>query len=200
MPPELLPWPRQADDGTPLGIDVSAKRADIRRIVVAGFGRSAERSGVGVEDLVQTVFLAIWRRNRMPCAFDPRRSSFGHYVHMVGDRQLKNLMDARKRTPLAEEDHPEVADDTLDTDARLGAVAELADLQDDEERDALGEERRELWEIALQERVAQRQRVLFLGLGTPAPTVVKAKPRGMLRKARPAPAKPSPAPTRNLFA
>lgn len=196
-----LPWPRLAEDGvTPLGIDVVAKVADIRKLAVAGFGRAAEETGVGVEDLVQTVLLAIFRRNRMPCAFDPRRSSLGHYVHLVADRQLKNLLGVRARAPLAEEDHPEVVDDTLDAAARLTAMADLADLQDDDEREALGEERRELWEIALQERVSQRQRVLFTGLGTPAPTVAKAKPRGMVRKARPAPAKPSTAPMRSLFA
>lgn len=97
MPPrplsDLLPWPRAADDGTPLGIDLAALHLDVRRIVLSKF----HVEGVDREDLVATVIAAIARRNRLPSAYDPRRASLSKYVYTVAKCQAANLAnDARK--------------------------------------------------------------------------------------------------------
>lgn len=88
-----LPWPRNAEDGTPLGVDVVAKRMDIIKIVHKYF-RVPE---VPMEELLQEVFLAIIHKNHSASANDPRKSSFGHYVYMVGDRIAISLVHRKRR-------------------------------------------------------------------------------------------------------
>lgn len=61
------------------GIDVSKCFQDIRRIVLGHFNVA----GVHPDDLVQEVALRVHEQNALPCAFDPARSSFSHYVYMV---------------------------------------------------------------------------------------------------------------------
>lgn len=126
-----LPWPRCADDGTPLGIDLATKAEDVRKLVMAGFARSALANGIDPDDLVQTVLVAILRRNRMPCAFDPRRSSFGHYVWRVTRSQFVNLTETEKRhhdgSPTDREDDRrprDVVDDRLGAEERYEAAEE----------------------------------------------------------------------------
>lgn len=63
------------------GIDIAAKRDDIRKITLKHFSVP----GVHPDDLVQEVLLGILQRNVQPrSAYDPRRASFGTYVYMVG--------------------------------------------------------------------------------------------------------------------
>lgn len=62
------------------GIDVAAKREDIRLIVLRHFSVP----GVHPDDLVQEVLLGILQRNQLPgSAWDPERGSFGTYVYLV---------------------------------------------------------------------------------------------------------------------
>lgn len=96
---ERLPWPRSAEDGTPLGIDVSAKHLDIIKIVHKWF----KVKDVQMDELLQEVFLAIVHKNRGRSAHDPRKSSFGHYVYMVANNVCINLVH-RKRRQSAESD------------------------------------------------------------------------------------------------
>ena len=123
-----LAWPRSADDGTPLGIDIAAKAEDVRRIVLAKFGHSATSRGIDPDDLVQTVLLAILRRNRMPCAYDPRRSSFGHYVFRVTRSQFVNLTEVEARhhdgMPMETDDgrQRDVIDDRMNAEERYAAA------------------------------------------------------------------------------
>jgi DNA-directed RNA polymerase specialized sigma24 family protein len=91
---EVLAWPRSDRDGTPLGIDLSKHANDVNRIVCAHF---AHGHSLNMEDLVQEVYAAILRKNRQPCAFDPRRSTFAHYVFIVARSTLLNLLDKEKR-------------------------------------------------------------------------------------------------------
>lgn len=79
---EWLPWPREAEDGTPLGVDLTVTAEDVRRIMLRHFRPPA---GVDFEDYYQEVCTRIVRRNHMPSAHDPRKSSFGHYVYMVAN-------------------------------------------------------------------------------------------------------------------
>ncbi|MGK3961335.1 RNA polymerase sigma factor [Sorangium sp. So ce1667] len=90
-----LPWPRSADDGTPLGVDLRRLHADVRKIVLKHF--KSALAWVEADDLVQEVYLAIARKNTQNCAFDPRKASLGKYVWTVANSVVLNLGDKRKR-------------------------------------------------------------------------------------------------------
>ena len=77
-----------------LGIDVSKAYLDVKRITLKFFGRT---NGLDPEDLLQEVLLAILRKNASPkSAFDPSRSSFGHYVHLVAKSVVLHMLEARR--------------------------------------------------------------------------------------------------------
>lgn len=87
------------------GIDVAAKREDIRLIVLKHFSVP----GVHPDDLVQEVLLGILQRNGLPgSAWDPARGSFGTYVYMVAKNVAARLArrearQYRARAALAEQ-------------------------------------------------------------------------------------------------
>src|SRR5271157_2306728 len=91
--PDKLPWPRNAEDGTPLGIDVVAKEKDVIKLVHKFF----KVEGISMEELKQEVYVAIIHKNYTRSAHDPRKSSFGHYVYMITDNVCKNLIHRKKR-------------------------------------------------------------------------------------------------------
>ncbi|HED06468.1 MAG TPA: hypothetical protein ENI61_07275 [Ignavibacteria bacterium] len=91
--PMTLVWPRKAEDGTPIGIDVEVKRPDIIKIVHRYF----KVSSISMEELLQEVFLAIAHKNHGKSAHDPRKSSFGHYIYMVSNNVCINLVNRKKR-------------------------------------------------------------------------------------------------------
>jgi len=72
-----------------LGIDLAqrsphGRKADeVRKLLFAGFGRRIMSRGYDPDDVLQVVYEGILVRNRGKCPFDARKSSFGHYVHMV---------------------------------------------------------------------------------------------------------------------
>jgi len=47
-------------------------------------------AGYDPEDVLQEVFRGLLARNQGTCPFDPRKSSFGHYVYMVCSCVLSN--------------------------------------------------------------------------------------------------------------
>lgn len=66
-----------------LGIDLAARGHEVRKLMWAGFGHKILRAGYDPEDVLQEVFRGILARNIGKCPWDARKSSFGHYVHMV---------------------------------------------------------------------------------------------------------------------
>lgn len=68
-------------------INVAAKYQDIRRIVLKHFSVPS----IHPDDLVQDVVLRILEQNALPCAWDPSRSSFSHYVYMVAGNVAAKL-------------------------------------------------------------------------------------------------------------
>ncbi len=76
--PELSVAPR-----TGIGIDLDKRGHEVRKLFFAGYGRRVVRYGYDPEDVLQDVFTGILVRNRGKCPFDPSKSSFGHYVHLV---------------------------------------------------------------------------------------------------------------------
>lgn len=68
------------------GVDLNAKHLDVRRIFFHGFHpqlTQGRTSVVDPEDALQDLYVAILSRNRLTGGFDPKRSTFSHYVHLV---------------------------------------------------------------------------------------------------------------------
>ena len=68
---------------TPRGIDLAARGHEVRKLFYAGYGRRVIKYGYDPEDVLQEVYKGLLVRNNGKCPFDPSKSSFGHYVHMV---------------------------------------------------------------------------------------------------------------------
>jgi hypothetical protein len=77
-----------------LGVDLSERSEEVRRIMRRHF-RPPE--GVDFEDYFQEVCSIIARRNHMPSAHDPRKSSFGHYVYMVANAAGADMANSESR-------------------------------------------------------------------------------------------------------
>jgi DNA-directed RNA polymerase specialized sigma24 family protein len=92
---ELLPWPRAASDdpNVQVGIDVNAKREDVKKLVYKYF----KVDSISMDELLQEVYTAILYKNKTRSACDLRKSSFGHYVYMIADRVCINLINKKKR-------------------------------------------------------------------------------------------------------
>ena len=65
------------------GVDLTRRSHEVRKLFYAGFGQRVLRYGYDPEDVLQEVYKGILVRNQGKCPFDPSKSSFGHYVHMV---------------------------------------------------------------------------------------------------------------------
>jgi hypothetical protein len=65
------------------GIDLENRSHEVRKLFYAGFGARCIASGYSPEDVLQEIYKGLIARNNGICPFDPRKSSFGHYVHMV---------------------------------------------------------------------------------------------------------------------
>ena len=74
----------------PKGIDLERRSHEVRKLFYAGFGRRVVRYGYEPEDVLQEVYKGLLVRNKGKCPFDPSKSSFGHYVHMVSGCILSN--------------------------------------------------------------------------------------------------------------
>jgi len=93
-----------------VGIDLSRRGIEVRKLLYAGFGLRMARAGYDPEEVLQEVYRGILVRNRGKCPFDARKSSFGHYVHMVIECILSNYHRRESRRRDAEgswEDLPE---------------------------------------------------------------------------------------------
>lgn len=73
-----------------LGIDLNKRGHEVRKLLFAGFGAKMARGGYDPDDVLQEIYRGILARNRGKCPFDERKSSFGHYVHMVCECVLAN--------------------------------------------------------------------------------------------------------------
>ena len=66
-----------------LGIDLENRSHEVRKLFFAGFGKQCYAAGYDPEDVLQEIYRGLLARNKGICPFDPAKSSFGHYVHMV---------------------------------------------------------------------------------------------------------------------
>jgi DNA-directed RNA polymerase specialized sigma24 family protein len=66
-----------------VGIDLAKRGHEVRKLFYAGYGRRVLKYGYDPEDVLQEVYKGLLVRNQGKCPFNPDKSSFGHYVHMV---------------------------------------------------------------------------------------------------------------------
>jgi hypothetical protein len=91
----IYPWPRSCPiDGTVLGVDVSKKARDIRKIALHVV---PPPEGTDPDDFIQEIALTITRRNTLANPFDPRKGSFSHYIVMVAKSVRSHVIEREKR-------------------------------------------------------------------------------------------------------
>ena len=66
------------------------KADEVRRLLWRGFAGKMLSQGYDPEDVVQEVYRGLLVRNNGKCPWDARKSTFGHYVHMVISCVLTN--------------------------------------------------------------------------------------------------------------
>lgn len=96
-----------------IGIDLTNRYEEVRKIIYKGFKARILASGFDLEDVVQEICLGLVVRNNGKCPWDARKSSFGHYIHMVTSCLLANYHRKEVRRP---ERHADV----LSSDHELG--------------------------------------------------------------------------------
>ena len=87
----LEKW-RDPRSGPPLAS--AARHEEVRKLMAK---EGYHVPGYELDDLVAATCLVMARRYRMPSAFDPRKSSFGHYVHIVARHTCAKLSQSRGR-------------------------------------------------------------------------------------------------------
>ena len=85
--PELL---LGSKSGSPVGIDLVKRGHEVAKLFYAGFAGKLIGAGLDPDDVLQEVYRGILIRNRGKCPWDGRKSSFGHYVHMVASCVISN--------------------------------------------------------------------------------------------------------------
>lgn len=90
-PPKVLEEPKV------VGIDLKEKHKDIKRLMFSGYGKVIHYNGYDPEDVLQEIYRGILARNNGKCPFDEKKSSFGHYVHMVIGCILNNYHRKRNK-------------------------------------------------------------------------------------------------------
>lgn len=89
------PSPMERTDG--LGIDLQARGTEVRKLFYAAFARGLVKDGYDPEEVLQEVYRGLLARNLGKCPFDPKKSSFGHYVHIVARCVIANLIRKERR-------------------------------------------------------------------------------------------------------
>ena len=72
------------------GIDLARRGIEVQKLLLAGYGRKIYAMGYDADDVLQEVYKGLLVRNMGTCAWNPAKSSFGHYVHMVCGCILSN--------------------------------------------------------------------------------------------------------------
>jgi hypothetical protein len=79
--------------GTELGIDLAVRGHEVRKLFYAGgFTGVLNREGIDPDEFLQEVYRGLLARNRGTCPWDAKKSSFGHYVHIVIRCVLSNYL------------------------------------------------------------------------------------------------------------
>ena len=97
--PHRRPRPKKTEVvmAGPVGIDLVNRSHEVRKLLFKGFGRRIRTQGYDGEDVLQEVYRGLLARNKGKCPWDPSKSSFGHYVHMVSGCILSNYHRKQRR-------------------------------------------------------------------------------------------------------
>ena len=95
------PFTHEVWDGK--GIDLVNRGHEVRKLFYAGFMGRVARYGYDPEEVLQEVYAGLLVRNKGKCPFDPKKSSFGHYVHMVCECIISNYHRKHNRRAQAEQ-------------------------------------------------------------------------------------------------
>lgn len=114
--------------GTALGIDLSVRGTEVRKLFYAGgFTGTLVREGIDPDEFLQEVYRGLLARNRGTCPWDAKKSSFGHYVHIVIRCVLSNYL-RRERLRDSREEVTENGDLPVGAGVGGGGVVEFRDL------------------------------------------------------------------------
>lgn len=80
-----------------VGMDLAIRGIEVRKLFYAAFARGLVKDGYDPEECLQEVYKGLLTRNNGTCPFDSRKSSFGHYVHIVTRCVLANYIRKEKR-------------------------------------------------------------------------------------------------------
>ena len=80
-----------------IGVDLKNRHQEIAKLLYAGFGNSIRTNGYDFDDVLQEVFRKLLASNQGTKPWNPDRSSFGHFVHMVCRSALFNYHRKKNR-------------------------------------------------------------------------------------------------------
>lgn len=80
-----------------LGIDVNAKKEDIKLLFYKRQAPSIAKEGLDPEDVLQEVYKGILIRNEGSCPYDPEKSAFSTYVVMVMNCICMNIIKKHRK-------------------------------------------------------------------------------------------------------
>lgn len=86
-----------------VGIDLRNRGHEVSKLLYAGFSPRIHAAGYEFDDVLQEVYRGLLARNVGRCAWDPSKSSFGHYVHMVCGCILSNYHRRMRRLRMNEQ-------------------------------------------------------------------------------------------------
>jgi DNA-directed RNA polymerase specialized sigma24 family protein len=95
-----------------VGIDLGARGHEVRKLLFAGFAGKMMSRGYDPEEVLQEIYAGFLVRNKGTCPWDIRKSSFGHYVHMVISCVLTNYH--RKQNRRIDRDSVPLGDEAAD--------------------------------------------------------------------------------------
>ena len=80
-------------NGSALGIDLELRGNEVRKLFYAGnFLGVLSKSNIDPDEFLQEVYRGLLTRNNGTCPWDAKKSSFGHYVHIVIRCVLANYL------------------------------------------------------------------------------------------------------------
>lgn len=102
-----------------VGIDLAVRGHEVRKLFYAGgFTGTLIREGIDPEDFLQEVYRGLLARDKGTCPWDAKKSSFGHYVHIIIKCVLSNyLRKDRRRTS-----HEDLTSDGSVVEGAIGSI------------------------------------------------------------------------------
>ena len=150
-------------DGTALGIDLSVRGHEVRKLFYAGgFKPVLLREGIDPDEFLQEVYRGLLARNRGKCPWDHKKSSFGHYVHIVIRCVLSNYL-RRERLRDSREGVTDDGELPLGVGVSGGGIVELRDLLEGLYGEGEDRDRAEKFLSSLYAGMSRREALLVVG-------------------------------------